>query len=1645
MRSERFVMVALLLGSALNCGGTDTVPPGSDGGTTTGSGGGSGGGSSGGKDAGPDAAEGGGGSSTSTGTGGGMGGAAPTSNFCAGKSLKTWSRKSLGVGGIVSFNELSYHPAGDAQLEWIELYNPLSIDVDLSGFRIEGDVSYAFPAGTFIHARDFVVVAANAALLAQSTGVVALGSYTGLLPNDAGTLALRNEVGRLIDSLSYTDEEPWPVIPDGSGATLAKRVATSNSTEAESWTQSALVGGTPGKANFADGSAALAPVTLVPPGASWRYHASGAAPAADWTTAAYDDSSWPTAPATFYAGDAPGGKVPVTATFTADNYFALYLGKADGTGLTFLGRDAVGDWTSPESYPFQAGPDDYLYVAAWEAPGDNGGPQSLIGEVALPGGVVIGTAPGTFEWVIGPQNASPGGALNDPPPTVALLQGLVQAANAGQSWAAPQASTDKSSQPWGPAVGGAFSAGTQFVWPDTFGDVSLTNTQNTFVLFRSKAPLLPDKGQTKLDLGPTTSYFRTRFQVPADLDLVQPWIDALVDDGAVFYLNGMEVLRLRMPNGAVGPATLASSTVVDATLSPGNLVAASALLPGENTLAVEVHQAMLNDPDLTFGASLASSVDAKAVGGPPAGLSFNELSGGSAQGFWVEMANRGQAPIDVGGYVIASSKGVEHVLAPKLLAPGALLELDQSTLGFAADAGAKLFLFNPDRSAVLDGVEVDSRPRGRSEQEGNPWRSPDTITPGAANVFVLHDEVVIDEIMFRPPAVTAADGSLVKSTLEWIELHNKSAKPVDLGGYQLVDAIEYTIPSGVTLAPSGYLVVTRDIEAMKVAYPALASAGPSELQGNFKGTLADAGETIELRDACGNRVDAVHYHGDGRWPELASGGGSSLELRDARADNGVAEAWAASDEAKASSWQTVTYQGVAAPSAVGPDGFYQELVLGLLDAGTVLLDDVSVIEDPAGAATQLIQNGSFESGTAASWRLLGNHRHSAVVVDPSDAGNHVLRLVATGATEHMHNHLETTLKAGHSITNGKTYQISYRAKWEGGSNQLNSRLYFDRLAKTTLLPLPALHGTPGAANSRAEANVGPTYHDLHHTPAVPQPSQPVLVSVRAEDPDGIDKLTLWVSVDGNAATSLPMVSEGKGRFSALVPGSAGGAVVQFYVSGADALGVQSSFPAAGPASRALWKVDDGLASKQGLHNLRIVMTPADVTWLFESKNLMSNDLLGATIIDDEGEAYYDVGLRLKSSERGRPEVPRVGFALRFQPEQLFRGVYTDLMVDRSEGVGYGQRELFFNQAMNHAGTVVSQYDDLVKVLTPRPEHVGPAQLQLARFGDLLLDNQFASGGDGPVFEYELIYFPLTTDDGTPQGNKLPQPDSVMGTGVNSLGNDEEAYRFPFILKNNRWQDDYRGLIHFAQVFGTGGAEFNAKVGDVVDVDQWLRSFAFATLSGVVDNYGVGDAHNGNFYVRPGDGRVLYFPHDLDFYGGSPQAPLVSSGDLAKLMGTPDRARAYYGHLHDIITTSYNAVYLAHWSDHFGQLLPAQNFQSHLQFVAARADWVLNGAPNAVLKAFPKVPFQITTNGGAPLAVMTPEVALAGVGWIDVSELRNGPMGAALPLSWPAQTGWQTTVPLVCGVNAVELDAFDRHGAAVGSSSISVTRSGGGCP
>lgn len=124
-------------------------------------------------------------------------------------------------------------------------------------------------------------------------------------------------------------------------------------------------------------------------------------------------------------------------------------------------------------------------------------------------------------------------------------------------------------------------------------------------------------------------YFRAPFYVPGQPGGARLRLRTLVDDGAIFYLNGQEVLRLRMPGGPADYATLANVSQADAANifeGPYELPAA-ALLGGTNVLAVEVHQASATSSDVSFAAQLF--LDLPVLGFPAPVLQAARAAGGA--------------------------------------------------------------------------------------------------------------------------------------------------------------------------------------------------------------------------------------------------------------------------------------------------------------------------------------------------------------------------------------------------------------------------------------------------------------------------------------------------------------------------------------------------------------------------------------------------------------------------------------------------------------------------------------------------------------------------------------------------------------------------------------------------------------------------------------------------------------------------------------------------------------------------------------------------------------------------------------------------------------------------------------------------------
>lgn len=272
--------------------------------------------------------------------------------------------------------------------------------------------------------------------------------------------------------------------------------------------------------------------------------------------------------------------------------------------------------------------------------------------------------------------------------------------------------------------------------------------------------------------------------------------------------------------------------------------------------------------------------------------------------------------------------------------------------------------------------------------------------------------------------------------------------------------------------------------------------------------------------------------------------------------------------------------------------------------------------------------------------------------------------------------------------------------------------------------------------------------------------------------------------------------------------------------------------------------------------------------------------------------------------------------------------------------------------------------------------------------------------------------------------------------IRSLGNDKEAYRSYFQLRNNEERDDYSGVMALADLFSLGTPALLDAAPDVVDIDQWMRAYAAVSLAAVSDSYfNNSNAHNARIYQRPSDGRVLLFPWDMDFaFINSATSSLTPNSDLVRLLGDPVNRRLYWGHVQDLVTRAFNAGYMRRWVEHYEDFLTGQDLTPLTDFIAQRAAYALAQVQSAI----PRVSFSITSNGGNDFDSPVTPVVLEGNGWVDVRELRLAGSPVPLLATWTDANSWRVAIPLGPGANDLTLEAIDFAGELITTDTITIT-------
>lgn len=139
--------------------------------------------------------------------------------------------------------------------------------------------------------------------------------------------------------------------------------------------------------------------------------------------------------------------------------------------------------------------------------------------------------------------------------------------------------------------------------------------------------------------------------------------------------------------------------------------------------------------------------------------------------------------------------------------------------------------------------------------------------------------VVINEVMYHAPDDL--------DNLQFVELHNTGPAAVDLSGWKLSKDLRFDFPKGTIIEADGYLVVCKDPKLFKKHYG-------SDALGPYGSALGHSGDTVNLLDAKGKKVDTAKWKTYAPWPVSPDGYSSSLERICPTTAGDVPENWAPS-------------------------------------------------------------------------------------------------------------------------------------------------------------------------------------------------------------------------------------------------------------------------------------------------------------------------------------------------------------------------------------------------------------------------------------------------------------------------------------------------------------------------------------------------------------------------------------------------------------------------------------------------------------------------------------------------------------------------------------------------------------------------------
>ncbi len=1029
----------------------------------------------------------------------------------------------------------------------------------------------------------------------------------------------------------------------------------------------------------------------------------------------------------------------------------------------------------------------------------------------------------------------------------------------------------------------------------------------------------------------------------------------------------------------------------------------------------------------------------------------------------VELFNPSGIPADLSGCWLSDDPGTNKFrFADGTVLPAhGHLTVDGVQLGFNLRAtGDEVLLVNSNGTRVIDAVRFEGQANGialgRYPDGTAGFAALSAVTPDAVNAPPRTSPVVISEIMYHPISEDGAD--------EYVEIANRGSQPVDLGGWTFTDGIDFEFPTGTVLEAGAYLVVARDRTRLLSTHPAVV---PGRVLGDFAGALDDGGERLALSSPDTIIVtngglavtsafhiveNEVAYVDGGRWGRWSDGGGSSLELVDLHADNRMASNWANSDETAKSAWTHIQNTGRLDWGHHAVTNIDQ-LYLILFQPGEVLVDDVQVV--PEGGSNQ-VPNPGFEIGTNG-WFFHGSHRLSRLDPTNGTGGSAALVVRAEGRGDVV-NRVRAPLSS--VLASNTIATLSVQARWLKGNPELLMRLAGGSLEAFGPLSVPADLGTPGARNSRARANAGPAIREVAHAPILPGPGAGVTVSARISDPDGVAGATLAYRIDPSAAIDAVAMNDagtdgderaGDGLFSARIPAQAAGTLVAFHVAATDAAppAAAAAFPDDAPARECL--VRFGETNMPLLVNTRIWLTQSNFTaWTAHEKS--SNDDVDSTVVVGRDRVIYNVGVHYGSSENystalDNPTGKLVGVNFNFPDDEPFLGA-TDVRFDWPVRDTTFTREHLMYRFCDWLGLPWNQRRYLHFHINGVRRGFVFEDVQKPN-GDTI-DQWFSDDSDGDLLKTNPWF------EATPAGVIMNSKSiSPRLTNYFTLGGISKLapHRYTFQPRAVRGSaTDYSRFFTLVDTVNTTG-DYERTVRSLVDVRQWMRTFAMNDLASYWDGFGNPNDKNSYLYKPEHDGwKIVCWDFDVGLgVMSDPTNAVLLSTDvdpaLWRMDTTPGFVRHYWAALDEALATFFDAgpgTDIERFLRERNTALVSAGVGPVSPFVPSGAyglsipDWIAGRRAFVESQVAPMRSAFVLTN--APLSTVdSNRFVVGGTAPLGAAEIRvNG-----LPVDpvWATVSNWSAAVTLSTGTNILAVTLHGGSGGAMTGATVAVVFTG----